>query len=75
MTRLRLLCIGWFLSFTASPLLAPELAENNSDYSGHLTELHKRVPAGFTIVLQEPFVVIGDENPATVRRRSTNADK
>lgn len=75
MIRLRLLCIGSFLSFTASPLLGAGLAENTSRYSTHLEELRKRVPAAFTIVVQEPFVVIGDEDPVTVRRRSTNTVK
>src|SRR2546423_13703603 len=76
MTRLlRNLRIALLLAFTTSPLLAAGLAENNADYSGHLTELHKRVSAGFTIVVQAPFVVIGDEDAATVRRRATNTVK
>jgi hypothetical protein len=37
--------------------------------------LEKKVPAGFTVVLQPPFVVIGDESPETVRRRATNTVK
>jgi hypothetical protein len=39
------------------------------DYAQHLMELKKKVPAsGFTIVIQPPFVVIGDDSPETVRR-------
>jgi hypothetical protein len=37
----------------------------------HLADLEKRVPAGFTVVVEGTFVVIGDEAPARVRARST----
>ena len=41
----------------------------NADYAQHVMQLKKKVPGeGFTIVLQPPFVVIGDEPPASVRR-------
>jgi hypothetical protein len=39
------------------------------------TELRKQVPAGFTVVAQPPFVVIGDEPVATVQRRATDTVK
>src|ERR1041384_4588626 len=73
--RLRILCIVWTALFNASRLLAANLPETNPGYSLHLEDLRKRVPAGFTIVVEQPFVVIGDEEPATVRRRSTNSVK
>ena len=42
-----------------------------ADYDRHLQRLKKKVPAtGFTIVVERPFVVIGDESPAMVRRRA-----
>lgn len=44
----------------------------NAALIGHLAQLQKKVPAGFTIVVQPPFVVIGDEPAATVRQRATN---
>jgi hypothetical protein len=43
-----------------------------ADYAQHLTELKNKVPKGFTIVLEKPFVVIGDESPAMVRLRAEN---
>lgn len=47
-----------------------------ADYAQHLMKLKRKVPAkGFTIVIQPPFVVIGDESPATVRRRATGTVK
>ena len=47
----------------------------DADYAQHIMDLKKRVPQGFTIVLQKPFVVLGDESPATVRTRSEQTVK
>src|SRR5215510_12970285 len=41
----------------------------------HLVQLSKKVPEGFTIIVQPPFVVLGDESPETVRRRATHTVK
>ena len=47
-----------------------------ADYAQHLMKLKKKVPgSGFTIVIQHPFVVIGDESPAMVRRRAEQTVK
>jgi hypothetical protein len=47
-----------------------------ADYAQHLMELKKKVPPqGFTIVIQPPFVVVGDEAPATVRQRAEGTVK
>jgi hypothetical protein len=48
-----------------------------ADYAGHVRALKTRLPAdrGFTIVVQPPFVVIGDEPPDTVRRRARDTVK
>jgi hypothetical protein len=40
------------------------------DYARHVDELKNRIPPGFTIVVQAPFVVIGDESPEMVKRRA-----
>jgi hypothetical protein len=42
----------------------------DSDYEKHVTELKEKIPPGFTIILQKPFVVIGDEQPDMVRLRA-----
>ncbi len=47
----------------------------DTDYAQHLEKLKKKVPKGFTIVIQKPFVVIGDESPAMVRRRAEHTVK
>jgi len=48
-------------------------AATNSALAEHLAQL--RVPEGFTVVVQPPFVVLGDESPAMVRLRATNTVK
>lgn len=43
----------------------------DADYAKHVRELRKRLPArGFAIVIEKPFVAIGDDTTATVRRYS-----
>jgi hypothetical protein len=44
-------------------------------FAEHLAQLEKSVPPGFTVVVQPPFVVIGDESPAQVRARAANTVK
>ena len=58
-------CEPVFASTNApSPPAGTALAE-------HLAQVKPKVPAGFTLVLQSPFVVIGDEAPEVVRSRAT----
>ena len=42
----------------------------NADYAQHVLKLKKRLPKGFHIHIQKPFVLIGDESPNMVVRRS-----
>jgi len=46
-----------------------------ADFAQHMMRLRRKVPQGFTVVVQPPFVVIGDEPPATVRRRAERTVK
>ena len=41
---------------------------SDADYATHLAELRKKTPDGFTIVMEKPFMVIGDQSPESVRR-------
>ena len=41
-----------------------------ADFAYHIADIEPRVPDGFTIVAQEPFVVIGNEAPEIVQRRA-----
>ena len=50
---------------------APPKTFTSADYERHIAALKHRLPAGdFSIVIQSPFVVIGDESEARVRQRS-----
>jgi hypothetical protein len=66
---------AFLIAFTVG-CAQPAAAEENSpvtdaDFAAHLKELRKKAPeAQFTIVVKPPFVVIGDEAPAVVRRRA-----
>ncbi len=47
-----------------------------ADYAQHVMKLKKKIPGDeFTVVIQRPFVVIGDESPAMVRRRAEGTVK
>ena len=45
---------------------------DKSRYDTHVLALQKRAPAGFTILVERPFVVIGNETPDIVRGRAEN---
>jgi hypothetical protein len=62
----------------AGKIREPEASKGftNADYAQHIMALSNRVPnSAFTVVLQRPFVVVGDESPAVVRRRSVGTIK
>ena len=47
-----------------------------ADYAQHIMGLRERLPhAGFSIVIQEPFVVVGDEKLKVVQQRSEQTVK
>ena len=48
---------------------------SDSIFDEHVKALKARVPNDFTIVVQRPFVVIGNEDPTKVRHRSTRTVK
>jgi hypothetical protein len=41
----------------------------NADYAQHVRALKKRVPEGFSLFIEPPFVVVGDESPEQVKSR------
>ncbi|NUQ63365.1 MAG: C39 family peptidase [Pirellulales bacterium] len=46
----------------------PAASFTAADYAQHMMELRKKLPGeGFTVVIQPPFVVIGDDSPESVR--------
>jgi len=66
----RLLAIH--MSLRAGKISVPKssVGFTNADYAQHIMKLKPNVPKDFTIVLQQPFVVIGDEKPDIVRYRA-----
>ena len=47
-----------------------------ADYAQHLMKLKRKIPSeDFNIIIQHPFVVIGDESPAMVKRRAEGTVK
>ena len=47
----------------------------NADYAQHIMKLKKKIPSGFTYVLQRPFIVVGDESPVRVKQRALGTVK
>jgi hypothetical protein len=62
-----------------SVIPAPHVAETAvaaTDFDRHVAELKKRLPSSdFTIIVQRPFVVIGDEHADVVKRRADDTVK
>ena len=47
-----------------------------ADFDRHIEQLQKKIPSkDFTVIVTPPFVVIGDESPEMVRRRSEDTVK
>ena len=67
---------GVYIKFRmkGSPLeAAPATEFTNADYAQHIRKLKAKMPEGdFKIVIQKPFVVVGDEELETVKRRAEN---
>lgn len=55
--------------------VAAVAAVTDADYDRHVAALRATAPDGFTVVVQKPFMVIGDEPPAVVRRRAVGTVK
>jgi len=78
-----LVALPFGLTFSAGPpdmrpsfVHAIEPGISAADYSRHVEQLKKRLPsADFTIVIQAPFVVVGDEAAEVVKDRSERTVK
>ncbi|MFB3896821.1 MAG: hypothetical protein ACE14V_11035 [bacterium] len=57
--------------FSAATLAEPSLSTNTA-LKIHLAELKPKVPAGFTVIVQPPFVVIGNEESGRVQQWAKN---
>jgi len=61
--------------FPGAKAAGAQPTSTNAVFAAHLAKLAKRVPEGFTVIVQPPFVVLGDESPEVVRRRATQTVK
>ncbi len=67
------LALASLVAFASAPASAGydvDTAKIPARYRSHVRGLQKRLPKHFTIVVEPPFVVIGDEKPSQVKRRS-----
>ncbi len=64
--------LGMFPSSVAGAETKPAAPAPLLSFAEHVAQLKKTVPRGFSVVEQPPFVVIGDEWPATLQRRASN---
>ena len=63
-----LFCLSMPLNLSAADRFGSHTA---AEFAKHMRELKKKLPSDdFTIVVAPPFVVIGDDEPAEVRRRA-----
>jgi hypothetical protein len=53
----------------------PFAGHTDADYAQHVIGLKQSLPPGFTLMLQKPFVVIGDETPDMVEKRAVGTVK
>lgn len=63
------------LTLPAATFSAPGTPAINAAFAAHLATLTNKVPQGFTVVLQSPFIVLGDESPDVVHRRAAQTVK
>lgn len=55
---------------------APSAERSDAEYAKHVEELRKRLPSSeFSVVVQRPFVVVGDGPEAAVRRHADDTVK
>jgi len=73
---------GLLYRLNSAPATEPAIARKiaatqpDSDFARHVEELRKKLPsAEFTIVIQPPFVVVGDESAAVVKAHSEHTVK
>lgn len=62
------------------PVVIPEHDSGQADlsdvdYRDHCTALERTLPPGFTVIIEKPFVVVGDEDPRIVLQRAEKTVK
>jgi hypothetical protein len=54
----------------ATPRAKGSHTYTHADCERHVRKVRPKIPAGFTVVIEPPFVVLGDEAPERVRQRA-----
>lgn len=67
--------IIFHLPVKEKPVLKKITGFTPADYAQHVMKLGKKLPKGFSVVVQPPFVVIGNHHENIVRKYSTNIVK
>ena len=63
-------CVCWVILASLSSAVEYTGGHTEGDFSRHVKRLKKKLASDdFTIIISPPFVVIGDDEPAEVRRR------
>ena len=71
-----LLALFAIWSTFSPPAFAQQASFSDADYQRHIAKLKQKLPEGdFHIVLQKPFVVIGDDKPEQVKQWATGTVK
>ena len=63
--------IAFFLDQKIKPQIEKSKGFSNADYAQHILKLKKKLPKGFSYVIQKPFVVIGNSQKSTVKKWAT----
>src|SRR2546423_2366885 len=63
------------LLLTLLLITTPASAFTRAQYDDHIAKLKERVPPGFSILIQEPFVIIGDGGAVSVNRYANGTVK
>ena len=61
-----------FLAVALTALTASSLRAASGALQQHKSELEKTLPAGFVLVIQPPFIVLGDESAEALRMHATH---
>ena len=70
------LVVRFALATETVPRLGSSTMPTSADYAQHIMQLKDRLPnKNFTVVLQHPFVVVGDEPESKVRSRAEHTVK
>jgi hypothetical protein len=62
-------------SASSAPAAVTDRVPTNPAFAEHVAELARNAPRGFTVMVQRPFVVLGDESSEVVRQRATHTVK